>query len=118
MPILEERVAFLEGQSGEHSRVIDGIREAMGGFERRLEQGFARTDLRIDKLEQRFDRFELRMDRFEQRMDRFEERLDRLDEKIDQRYTSLDDKVSRHFMWLVGMQVTTLVAIVATLLRR
>jgi hypothetical protein len=49
-------LAFLEGRVVEHSRQIDGIREA------------------ID---------------------------------------SLDGKVSRQFMWLVGIQVTTLVAIVA-----
>lgn len=56
-----ERLAFLEGRVVEHSRQIDGIREA------------------ID---------------------------------------SLDGKVSRQFMWLVGIQVTTLVAIVAALVAR
>jgi len=53
-----ERLAFLEGRIVEHSRQIDGIREA------------------IDNL---------------------------------------DGKVSRQFMWLVGIQVTTLAAIVAAL---
>ncbi len=56
-----ERLAFLEGRIVEHSRQIDGIREA------------------ID---------------------------------------SLDGKVSRQFTWLVGIQVTTLVAIVAALVTR
>lgn len=56
-----EWLAFLEGRVVEHSRQIDGIREA------------------ID---------------------------------------SLDGKVSRQFMWLVGIQVTTLVAIVAALVAR
>lgn len=31
---------------------------------------------------------------------------------------SLDEKVSRQFMWLVGFQVTTLAAIVAALVTR
>jgi len=56
-----ERLAFLEGRIVEHSRQIDGIREAI---------------------------------------------------------QSLDAKVSRQFMWLVGIQVTTLAAIVAALLAR
>jgi hypothetical protein len=30
----------------------------------------------------------------------------------------LDDKMSRQFMWLVGIQVTTLVAVVAALISR
>ena len=35
---------------------------------------------------------------------------------MDRRIDTLDDKVSRHFVWLVGIQVTTLVAIVGALL--
>jgi hypothetical protein len=33
-------------------------------------------------------------------------------EGVDRRIDALDDKVSRQFVWLVGLQVTTLVAIV------
>ena len=40
--------------------------------------------------------------------------IDGIREAID----SLDGKVSRQFMWLVGIQVTTLVAIVAALVAR
>jgi len=36
---------------------------------------------------------------------------------IRQTLRSLDDKVSRYFMWMVGIQITTLLAIIA-LLRR
>lgn len=54
-----ERLAFLEGRVVEHSRQIDGIREAIA---------------------------------------------------------NMDEKMSRQFTWLVGIQVTTLVAIVAALL--
>jgi hypothetical protein len=36
----------------------------------------------------------------------------------DRRFEALDDKVARHFTWLVGIQVTTLAAIVGALLAR
>jgi hypothetical protein len=45
---------------------------------------------------------------------RFEARGD----AVDRRFEALDDKISRHFTWLVGIQVTTLVAIVGALLAR
>ena len=41
-----------------------------------------------------------------------------LEHRVDARFASLDDKVSRQFVWLVGIQVTVLVAIVGALLAR
>lgn len=90
MPTLEERVAYLEGQVSEHSHTLIEIRDS------------------IRHLEQRFDA------RFEQLDRRFEARGD----AVDRRFEALDDKISRHFTWLVGIQVTTLVAIVGALLAR
>ena len=37
---------------------------------------------------------------------------------VDRRFEGLDDKINRQFTWLVGIQVTTLVAIVGALLAR
>lgn len=79
MPTLEERVAFLEGRVAEHSRGMDGIREA------------------VVHLEERMDR-----------------RLGTLDRRVN----GLDEKMSRYFVWIVGVQVTTLAAIVAALASR
>ena len=41
-----------------------------------------------------------------------------VDQKLDARFQTLDDKVSRQFVWLVGVQVTTLLAVVGALLAR
>lgn len=79
MVSFEERVAFLEGRVSEHSRAVDGIREAIRHME---------------------------------------ERMDRRFEAVDRRLTSVDDKMTRHFVWLVGIQVTTLAAIIAALAAR
>ncbi len=38
--------------------------------------------------------------------------------RVEGRIDALDEKVSKHFIWLVGMQITTLVAIVGALLSR
>lgn len=54
----------------------------------------------------------------EQRMDSRFEAVDRRFDTVDRRIDSLDDKVSRQFVWLVGIQVTILVAVVGALLAR
>ena len=47
-----------------------------------------------------------------------EHRVDVRFEAVDRRIDSLDEKVSRQFVWMVGIQVTTLIAIVGALLAR
>ena len=90
MPTIEERVAYLEGQVSDHTHTLVEIRDSI----RHLE---ARTDNRFDQLERRLDaRFDA----------------------IDRRFEIMDEKVARHFTWVVGIQVTTLVAIVGALLAR
>jgi len=79
MATVEERLAFLEGRVGEHSRRIDGIRDAIVHLE---------------------------------------ERVDRRFESVDMRLNGLDEKMTRYFVWSVGLQVTTLAAVVAALAAR
>ncbi|HWN87276.1 MAG TPA: hypothetical protein VNN99_19055, partial [Vicinamibacterales bacterium] len=65
-----------------------------------------------DGIEAKFDR---RIDELEAK---FERRSDGLEDRFERRVEGLEDKMSRHFTWLVGIQVTTLVAIVGALLAR
>jgi uncharacterized coiled-coil protein SlyX len=51
----------------------------------------------------------------EQRMDARFEAVDRRFDTVDRRIDGLDEKVSRQFVWLVGLQVTTLVGTVGAL---
>jgi chromosome segregation ATPase len=104
MPTLEERVAYLEGQVSEQSHAQMEIRDAVRSLERRVDVRFEAVDRRFEAVERRFESLEQRM----------EARFDTVDRRID----SLDDKVSRQFVWMVGIQVTTLVAIVGALLAR
>jgi uncharacterized coiled-coil protein SlyX len=90
MATLEERVAYLEGQVSEYPRTMIDIRDSI-----------RQLDRRVESLEDRLDR-----------------RIEALDDKLDRRCESLEDKMSRQFSWLVGIQVTTLVAIVGALLAR
>ena len=87
--------------------MLDGIRDAIVHLEQRM-------DRRFELLEQRFTGIEQRFIGIDQRFAAIDQRLAGMDERIG----SLDVKVSRQFMWLVGMHVTTLVAIVAALVAR
>ena len=151
MPILEERVAFLEGRVGEHAQMLKGIRESMFSLEQGVHQAIAhleeRMDRRFELVDRRFLGLEQRVTALDQKLDHWMVRVDqrfeaidqkfaglddkfagldqkfvnldqKFDQKLDQKITGLDQKLARHFMWLVGMQVTALVAIVATLLKR
>ena len=56
--------------------------------------------------------------RIENRFDRLERLLDTRFDRLDRRFDRLDCKLSRHFRWLVGLQVTILVASLGALLAR
>jgi uncharacterized coiled-coil protein SlyX len=92
---LEERVAYLEGKVEEHSRAYADIRDAI----RQLAE-------RVTFLDQKVDRFR----------DELSGRIDALDQRLSGRIDALDQKVSRQFIWLVGIQITVLVAVVGVLI--
>jgi uncharacterized coiled-coil protein SlyX len=100
MPTIEERVADLEGRVSEQSQTMTEIRDALHHLEQRFDARFEGQEHRFDAIDRRFDI------------------VDRRFEAVDRRIDGLDDKVSRQFVWLVGIQVTTLVAIVGALLAR
>jgi hypothetical protein len=107
---VEERLAVAEGASG-NAVMLDGIRDAvtsLGSADRvrgangstvcrdrsavcRIDQRFAAIDQRFASIDQRFV-------------------------EIDQRFTNLDAKISRQFLWMLGVQMTMFVTMVGTVL--
>ena len=86
---LEERVAYLEGKVEEHSRGLEDLKHLIINLDQKVNR-------RIDALDQKVDRFR---------------------EELSSRIDALDQKFSRYFLWLIGIQITILLAIIATLLR-
>jgi chromosome segregation ATPase len=107
MPTLEERVAYLEGQVSEQTHALVEVREAIRSLEHRMDARFEAIDHRFEAIDRRFENIDRRFEAIDRRFD-----------TVDRRIDSIDDKVSRQFVWLVGLQVTTLVAIVGALLTR
>jgi len=92
---LEERVAYLEGKVEEQSRLGSELREMVAHLDQKVDRFREELSGRIDALDQKVDRFR---------------------EELSGRIDALDQKVSRQFLWLVGLQVTVLLAVVGALI--
>ncbi len=130
---IEERVAYLEGKVDEQSRGYGEVRDAIqqvGGqvvaldqkVERFRDQLSGRIDslgTRVDHLDQKVDRFReelsARIDTLNGRVDGLDQKVDRFREELSARIGALDQKVSRQFVWMVGIQITILVTVVGVL---
>lgn len=72
-------------------------------------------------LEQRVAYLEGQVQQFPQMFSLLREDVARLDARfdhVDGRFERLEERMSRQFMWTVGIQVTTLLAVVGALLSR
>jgi archaellum component FlaC len=121
MPTIEERVAYIEGQMSEQSHALLELRDAIRHMDQKMDARFDLIERRFGSIDQRFETFDRRFEAIDRRfeaIDRRFEAIERRFETMDRRFESLDDKVSRQFVWLVGGQLTTLVAIVGALLAR
>jgi uncharacterized coiled-coil protein SlyX len=86
---IEERVAYLEGKVEEHSKAWEDLKDM------------------IIHLDQKVDR----------RIDALDAKVDRHREELSNRINALDQKFSRYFLWIIGIQVSIFLAIIATLLK-
>jgi len=79
----------------------------------RVEERVAFVEGRMGEQSQQVANIREAVVNLEQRMDRRFDAVDRRFDAIDRRF----DQADRRFLWLVGLQVTTLIALVGILLR-
>ncbi len=94
------RVARLEVMEDTLVTAIREVRDAVTSLERRMDSRFEQVDKRFDTIDRRFDAVD-------RRFEGMERRFEGVDRKLEQ--------VDRRFMWIVGTQIATLLAIVAGL---
>ncbi len=90
MPVVEERVAYIEGRIRSYPQMFSMLRNDTGDVKSEVMQ--VRNELRDD--------------------------IGQLRSEMHQGFARMDDRMSRQFMWTVGIQVTTLLAVVGALLSR
>lgn len=124
---LEERVAYLEGRASDQAQAQNDFRELLLQLNRRVDHLDQKIDRfrdeladRIGALEQSFnERFNALEQRFSVREQSVDARFQSIDarfQSVNDRIDALDAKVSRQFVWLVGIQITVLVAVVSALI--
>ncbi|BCB97228.1 hypothetical protein JZK55_21500 [Dissulfurispira thermophila] len=96
---LEERVAYLEGKVEEHSKVWSDLKDMMINHDSKMIAFEQRIDRRFEAIDKRF------------------EAIDRRFEAIDRRFEAIDQKFSKYFLWIIGIQVSVLLAVIASMLR-
>jgi len=90
MATLGERIAAVESDVREQQVRTGGMKEEIANLRLDMNARFEAIDRRFDGVDRRF-------------------------ESIDRRFDLLDAKMSRQFVWLVGVQVMTLAAVVTSL---
>ncbi|MNC96276.1 hypothetical protein D3C83_136110 [compost metagenome] len=58
-----------------------------------------------------------RIDALDHKIDRFRDELSARIGAVEARLTLMDDKISHQFLWLVGIQIAMMIAVVGALLR-
>lgn len=101
MPSLEERVAYLEGKTEDHTRAIGEVRNDVRDLRAEMIARFDHVDRQFDHVDRQFEQ-----------VDRRFEQIDRRFEQIDGRFAHMDSR----FNWIVGLQFATLLAVLSTLL--
>ena len=93
MPSLEERVAYLEGRFGEQVHATDSLRDDVASLRDDMNRRFDSSDARLERTDARFDRIDVRLD-------------------------GIDSRIERHFTWLVGLQMASLLAVFGAIVSR
>ena len=68
-------------------------------------------------LEGRISQLEAKVEEHARGIGELRELIRNLDAKVDRQFAMLDQKLSRHFLWLAGFQLTTLLAVIGFLSR-
>lgn len=136
MPTIEERVAYLEGTVGEHTRAFGDLRHGVadvrvgltdsrtdtnqimtdlrtGLTELRSDMNhrFAQMDLRFAQIDERFVQIEGRFAQIDGRFDHIETRFSDIQQQMARRF----DQIDQRFTWMLGTQLAVLLAVIASL---
>ena len=103
---VEERVTVVERQVEENARDIEGLRGAVVELGRRMEQGFEALERRFEAIDRRFEAIDRRFEAMERRFEVIDQRFEAIERRLDR----LDQQMSRQFFWVVGIQITTVLA--------
>jgi chromosome segregation ATPase len=92
--------------------MVNEFRQAMVALEERLDRRFEHIDARFLQIESRFTQIDARFTQIDARFTQIEARFTHMDGRID----AIDAKMSRQFVWLVGLFVTIAITMVGAVM--
>jgi len=98
---IEERVAYVEGRLAEQSEMFVDLRTGLSNLAGRVDQLEQSMNRRFDQVDARFVQMDARLVQMDARL-----------VQIDDRFVQIDT----HFRWMVGIQITTAVTVIAALI--
>ncbi len=107
---VEQRFTAVEHQVAENALGIEGLREEVAELGRRLDRGFEAVERRFEAIDRRFEAIDRRFEVMDRRFEAMDRRFEALEQRFDQRLEAFDQKLSRQFFWVVGIQITTVLA--------
>jgi septation ring formation regulator EzrA len=106
-----ERVVVVEASLNTLTTAIQGVRDAVTSLETRMNQRFDEVDRRFCEVDRRFSEVDKKFSEIDRRFSDVDRRFN----EVDQRFAQVDRRfggVERVFMWVVGMQIATLLAFI------
>ncbi len=113
---VEERLAHVEGRVEGHATMMTDVGGRLIGLDQKFDRKFAELEARLDR---RFAEIEAKFERKCAELEaRFERRFTELEAKFDRGLGELRREMATNFRWMIGIQFTTLVAILASFIAR
>ena len=112
MPTVEERISAVEAKLDD----VAELKVMIGEFRTDMTRQFAEVRSDIDR---RFTEVDRRFTEVDQRFTEIDWRLNEVDWRLsgaDRRSETMEQRMERHFMWMVGIQFTVLIAVIVALI--
>lgn len=111
---VEERLAHVDGRVEGQAQMLTDIGGRLIALDQKFDRKFAELDAKFD---QKFAELDAKFDRKFAELDaKFERRFAELYAKFERAFGELHREMASNFRWIVGIQFTTLVALLASLI--
>jgi uncharacterized coiled-coil protein SlyX len=116
---LEQRVAHVEGRVDGQAQMLTDVGARLVGLDQKFDLKFAALEAKFERkfgeLEAKFEgKFGELEAKFERKFGELEVKFERKFADIEAKLAALDSRMTSNFRWMVGIQFTILVALLAS----
>ena len=101
---MDDLHALIVGLRGDMNRQFDLMNSRVDEVRMDMNRHFEQVERRFDQVERRFEQVDRRFEQVESRF-----------QQVDNRFQAFDVKVDRHFTWVIGIQMTLVLAVIGAM---